>query len=344
MAKKTDTASFFTLRSDVLARRFQPIYLLQGEEPYYIDQLAEAIVDTALTEDQKDFNLAIYYGNEVNITDLIANCKQYPVFSDYKVIVLREAQNVASQPGHSKDLDQLRYYIENPAPTTILVICNKGGAIKSKDCVEAIKKTGNGVIMNSDKVRDRDLPSLITDYCSSEQCTITPKATSMMAEFIGSDLSRLFSELDKLKLLIGPDHQITPELIERNIGISKDYNNFELEDALAARNAPKAYRIIDYFEKNPKHNPTQVTVSTLFSFFSGVFLVQTCQDTSQASKSLFRVKKMREASRFYNYRQCFQIIGFLREMDTKSKGIGANTSDAMQYKLLRELVYKILHT
>lgn len=350
MAEKKDAVTYFSLRKDIEARKLQPIYLLQGEEPYYIDKLSELIVDTALQEDEKDFNLSIYYGTDADVREVISTCKQYPAFSEYKVVVLREAQNVAKQSGgRSKDLDLFKLYAENPLRSTILIVCNKDGAIKSKAFVDALKKHKTGVVFESNKVRrDSDLKQLINNYATSISCNIDMKSVTMLADFIGNDLSRLFSELDKLKLLVGDNKNITPELIERNIGISKDYNNFELEDALATKNATKAYRIIDYYEKNPKNNPVVVTVSMLFGFFSSVLLVRTCKDQSQqallaaaGTKSVFRLGKFKDAARYYSTQACVNIIGYLRECDVRSKGMGSRQDS---YALLRELVYKILHS
>lgn len=350
MAEKKEAVTYFSLRKDIEAKKLQPIYLLQGEEPYYIDKLSELIVDTALQEDEKDFNLSIYYGTDANVREVISTCKQYPAFSEYKVVVLREAQNVAKQSvGHSKDLDLFKLYAENPLRSTILIVCNKDGAIKSKPFVDALKKFKTGVVFDSNKIRrDSDLKQLINNYATSISCNIDMKSVTMLADFIGNDLSRLFSELDKLKLLVGDDKKITPELIERNIGISKDYNNFELEDALATKNATKAYRIIDYYEKNPKNNPVVVTVSMLFGFFSSVLLVRASKDQSQqallaaaGTKSVFRLGKFKDAARYYSTQACVNIIGYLRECDVRSKGMGSRQDS---YALLRELVYKILHS
>lgn len=350
MAEKKETVTYFSLRKEIEAGKFHPIYLLHGEEPYYIDQLSDLIVEKALREDERDFNLSIYYGSDADVREVISTCKQYPAFSQYKVVVLREAQNVNKQSGgRSKDLELLKLYAENPLRSTILIVCNKDGAIKAKPFVDALKKEHTGVVFSSDKVRnDRDLKSVITNYATSIGCNIDMKSVSMLADFIGNDLSRMFSELDKLKLLVAADNNITPELIERNIGISKDFNNFELEDALITRNAAKAYRIIDYFEKNPKNNPVVVTVSMLFGFFSGVLLVRASKDQSQAAllaaagtKSVWRLGKFKEAARYYSTQACVNIIGYLRECDVKSKGMGSRQD---QYALLKELIYKILHS
>ena len=347
MAVKRETITFTSLSRDIKSGTFRNIYVLQGEEPYFIDLLQQLIIDTALTEDQRDFNLTLYYGNTANVREVISACQQYPAFSQYKVVVVREAQLIPKQPGHKNDLDLFASYAEKPLPSTILVICHKGGALKSKPFTDALKSAKSGVVFSSNKVREgRDLETMIVNYAASLGCNIDSKATSMLADHIGTDISRQFSELDKLAIL-SEDKNITPLLIERNVGISKDFNNFELEDALAHHNAAKAFRIVDYFERNPKNNPTPQVIAMLYSFFSGTLIASTARDKSPenvmaltGASSSWRVRKFVDATRMYNTRSLIYIIGALRECDTRSKGIGSRQD---QYALLKELVYKILH-
>ena len=347
MAVKRETVTFTTLSKEIKGGKFRNIYVLQGEEPYYIDRLQQLIIDAALTEDQRDFNLSLYYGNTANVREVISACQQYPAFSQYKVVVVREAQLIPKQPGHKNDLDLLAAYAEKPLQSTILVICHKGETLKSKPFTEALKSAKTGVIFDSNKVREgRDLEGLIVNYANSLGCNIDTKATSMLADHIGTDIARMFSELDKLSILAA-DKNITPLLIEQNIGISKDFNNFELEDALGRRDAAKAFRIVDYFERNPKNNPSMVSVAMLFSFFSNVLLASTARDKTAegimaivGTRSQWRARKFIDATRMYNTRSLVNIIGYLRECDTRSKGIGSRQD---QYALLKELVYKILH-
>lgn len=347
MAVKRETVTFTTLNKEIKGGKFRNIYILQGEEPYYIDKLQQLIIDEALTEDQRDFNLSIYYGNTANVREVISACQQYPAFSDHKVVVVREAQLIPKQPGHKDDLDLFAAYAEKPLASTILVICHKGATLKSKRLTDVLKSNKNGVIFDSNKVREgRDLEGLIMNYAASLGCNIDTKATSMLADHIGTDIARLFSELDKL-LMLAEDKNITPTLIERNIGISKDFNNFELEEALSKRDAAKAFRIVDYFEHNPKNNPSMVSVAILFSFFSNVLLAATAHDKSPegimslvGTRSQWRARKYIEATRMYNTRSLVNVISYLRECDTRSKGINSRQD---QYALLKELVYKILH-
>jgi len=347
MAVKRETVTFTSLSTEVKSGKFRNIYVLQGEEPYFIDRLQQLIIDTALTEDQRDFNLSLYYGNTANVREVISACQQYPAFSQHKVVVVREAQLIPKQPGHKNDLDLFASYAEKPLSSTILVICHKGGALKSKPLTDALKLSKTGVVYSSNKVREgRDLETMIVSYANSLGCNIDNKATSMLADHIGTDISRQFSELDKLAILAS-DKNITPLLIERNVGISKDFNNFELEDALARRDAFKAFRIVDYFERNPKNNPTVQVIAMLFSFFSNTLIVSTSSDKSPeavmaftGASSTWRARKFIDATRMYNTRSLVNIIAFLRECDTRGKGIGSRQD---QYALLKELIYKILH-
>lgn len=347
MAIKRETVTFTQLTKEIKGGQFRNIYVLQGEEPYYIDRLQQMIIDTALTPDQRDFNLTLFYGNTANVREVISACRQYPAFSEHKVVVVREAQLIPKQPGHKDDLDMLASYAQKPLPSTILVICHKGATLKSKPFTDELKASKTGVIFDSNKVREgRDLYTLIGNYAASLGCNIDSKATSMLADHIGADIARLFSELDKLAML-ADDKNITPLLIEQNIGISKDFNNFELEEALSKRDAVKALRIVDYFERNPKNNPSMVSVAMLFSFFSNVLLTATARDKTPdgimalvGTRSQWRARKFLDAARMYGTRSLVNIIGYLRECDTRSKGIGSRQD---QYALLRELVYKILH-
>ena len=330
MAKKEDV-TFLGLLSSIKSKNFKPIYVLHGEESYYIDRLEEAIVQSALTPDEQDFNLNIIYGADINdIRNVISICKQYPAMAQYQVVVIREAQVVGklNNKGNANEL--------------------KGEAIKGKEFVDAVKKNNTGVIFRSDKLREgRPVELAAMEYIKSLGCTIDDKALSMIASNVGNDISRLYTEIDKLKILVSDNNRITPELIEKNIGISKDYNNFELEEALSKRNAKKAFEIINYYEKNPKSNPTVVTVSVLFSYFSKLLIYRTTSDKSQeglmaalATKSAYRIKKIGEASRYYSTAACVNIISWIRECDVKSKGIGSRQEGSA---LLRELIYKILN-
>ena len=349
MPPKKNDITYHALRNEIIAKQFRPIYILQGEEPYYIDLLADLIVDNALTEDERDFNLTMVYGMDADVKQVINACKRYPVMAQRQVVVLREAQGI-SKPGVSieKELNLFKFYAQKPLESTILVICFKGGNIKAPELLKELKAAQTGIVFTSNKVRDYEVPRLAVDYVRQLGCNIDEKSAAMLTDAVGTDLARLFGEIDKLKILVGADKRITPALIERNIGISKDYNNFELEEALATRNAKKAYEIINYYEKNPKANPTVVTVSVLFGYFSKILIYRTMAGKSQdellaalGTKSPWRVKKIGDASRYYTTAACVNIISWIRECDVKSKGMGSRQEASA---LLRELIYKILNS
>lgn len=352
MAAKKDSNSYLSLLGDIKAKKFAPIYVLHGEEGYYIDKLEQAIVENALQPHETDFNLNVIYGIDINdMRNVISMCRQYPAMAQYQVVVIREAQNVGkmNNKGNANEINMLKHYAEQPMNSTILVVCNKNGAIVGKEFVDSVKKNKSGIIFRSDKLREgRPMEQAAHEYIKSLGCTIDEKSLSMLASNVGNDISRLYTEIDKLKILVDEDKRITPELIEKNIGISKDYNNFELQEALGKHNAKKAFEIINYYEKNPKNNPTIVTVSMLFSFFSKLLLFRATKDRSQeglmaavGTSSIYRVKKFAEAAQFYTTPACVNIITYIRECDTKSKGIKSR-QDANA--LLRELIYKILNS
>lgn len=342
MATKKDTLSYIEICNDIANGKFQPIYVLMGEETYYIDKIEDLIVSKALTPDEREFNLTIAYGLDTDVRTLMNACKRYPIMSQYQVVIMREAQN-------NKELDLLRLYAEKPLESTILIVCHKHSNIKAPEFIKELKAKQTGVVFESKKISENSVGQIITDYVNSKGGKIDSKATAMLKDFVGTDLSRIFGEVDKLHLIL-PDNNkhITPEIIERNIGISKDFNNFELEDAIRNKNALKANQIINYFEKNPKSNPTVLTIGLLFSFFSNLLLARTAKVKTEqgimdaiGTKSPYRAKMFIEAMKYYSTAGCVNIIGYLREFDTKSKGINSRQNE---YQLLRELIYKILHS
>ena len=244
---------------------YSPIYFLMGEEDYYIDRISDYLVNHALTETEKEFNLTVLYGADTDIATVINAAKRYPMMSKYQVVVVKEAQ-------HLRNIEELTYYLQKPLASTILVFCYKHGALDRRKKITAeIEKAG--VLFESKKLKEAQLPGFISSYLKRKQVEIEPKASEMMAEFVGADLNRMAGELEKLIITLpAGQKRITPELIERNIGISKDYNNFELRNALIAKDVLKANQIVKYFEENPKNNPLQVTLAVLFNFFSNLIL------------------------------------------------------------------------
>ena len=326
---------------DLKNRNYKPIYYLMGEESYYIDKISEYISQTVLTDEEKEFNLTVMYGADTDIASIINAAKRYPMMSEYQVVIVKEAQNV-------KDMESLVYYVQKPLPSTILVICHKHGTLdKRKKLAATIEKVG--VLFESKKIKDTQLSGFITSFLKRKSVDIEPKAAEMMAEFVGTDLSRMAGELEKLVLTLpAGQKRITPEQIERNIGISKDYNNFELKNAIIARDVLKANKIIKYFDENPKTNPIQATLSVLFNFFSNLMLVYYAPDKSEQGiasmlglKSTWQAKEYLAAARVFSGVKVMQIIGEIRYCDAQSKGV--DNVSLKDGDLLRELIFKILH-
>lgn len=338
MAKET---TYEEIARELKNRIYKPVYYLMGEESYYIDRISEYIAQTVLNENEKEFNQTIVYGADTDIATVINAAKRYPMMSKYQVVIVKEAQNI-------KNIEELVYYLQKPLDSTILVLCHKHGTLdRRKKLAAEIEKVG--VLFESKKIKDAQLPGFISSYLKRRSVEIEPKASEMMAEFVGADLSRMAGELEKLIITLPRGQKrITPEQIERNIGISKDYNNFELRNALVAKDVFKANQIIKYFEENPKTNPLQMTLSVLFNFFSNLMLAYYAPDKSEQGianqlglKSSWQSKDYMVAMRKYSGVKVMQIIGEIRYCDVKSKGVGnPSLGDG---DLLRELVYKILH-
>lgn len=340
-ATKTDTAQGITypqLRQAIAAKRLMPVYLLHGEEGYYIDELTK-MFENLLPEEERDFNLYTLYGPESGVDTVMDVCQRMPMMAERQVVILKEAQAVRSDT-----LNRLHHYAERPNPSTVLVIACRGDKAKGKELLAAVKK--NGVIFESKKVSERNILPVISDLIKEKHMTVDPKSLSMLRDYIGTDLARLYNEIDKLSFILGRGAMITPEAIERNIGISKDYNNFEFLDAIINRNAAKAMAIVEYFKANPKNNPTVLTLTMLFNHFANLLIYHYTRDKSTAGymdalglKNQWQLRNYETAARNYNVRQTIEIISALRECDCRSKGIGSRQN---AYDLLRDLTFRIL--
>tara|TARA_R100001369_G_scaffold22674_1_gene41290 strand:+ start:46706 stop:47710 length:1005 start_codon:yes stop_codon:yes gene_type:complete len=318
----------------------KPIYFLMGEEPYYIDKIANYIEDHLMPEEEKSFNQMVMYGRDASVEEIISNAKRYPMMAERQVIVVKEAQDL------SRTIEKLEAYAENPQPTTTLVVCYKYKKIdKRKKLYKAVAKSG--VIFESKRLYENQVADWIQKTLKSNGYAISPKAAQMLVEFLGTDLSKIDNELQKLQLIAPKGTTISPELIEENIGISKDFNNFELRKALGIRDSLKVHRIINYFSQNTKDNPIVVTVSLLFGYFSQILQYHGLADKSKANvaKTLkinpYFVADYVTAARNYPMRKVSSIITYLRETDVKSKGVGA--SGVPPGDLLKELVVKIMN-
>lgn len=311
-----------------------------GEEPYYIDKISDFIEDTVLTEEERGFNQMVLYGRDVSIEDIVSNAKRYPMMAEYQVVIVKEAQDL------SRTIEKLAAYADQPQPTTILVINYKYKKIdKRKSLYKALKKTG--IIYESKKLYENQVSDWIRRVLSPKGYSITPKAAQMLVEFLGTDLSKINNELEKLQIILPKGSQITPEVIEENIGISKDYNNFELRKAIGERNTLKAHKIVNYFAENPKDNPMVVTVSLLFNFFSQLLHYHGLKDKSPRSVATalrinpYFVNEYVTSARNYPMRKVSAVIAVLREFDVKGKGVGANA--VPQGDLLKELLVRIFN-
>jgi len=318
----------------------KPIYFLMGEEAYYIDKISDYIEEHLLDEAEKGFNQMVLYGRDVTIDDIVSNAKRYPMMAERQVVIVKEAQDL------SRTIEQLAKYAANPQPSTVLVLNYKYKKIdKRKALYKTINKHG-GIVFESKKMYENQVADWIRRVLAGQDYNISPKAAQMLVEFLGTDLSKIDNELKKLKIVLPAGTQITPEHIEENIGISKDYNNFELRKAVGSRNAIKAHQIAKYFAENPKDNPIVVSVALLFGFFSQLLHLHGMSDKNPRSVASalkvnpYFVNEYLDAARNYPMKKVSYIIGVLRETDVKSKGVGANAIP--QGDLLKELLVKIL--
>ena len=326
--------------SDIKNGEIKPIYFLMGEEPYYIDKISEYIEKNVLSEEEKGFNQMVLYGRDVTIDDIVDNAKRFPMMAERQVVIVKEAQELF------RTIENLIAYVKQPQPTTVLVLCYKYKKIdKRKALYKEIKK--KGVVYESKKLYENHVVDWIRKVLAGKKYKIDTKATLMLVEFLGTDLSKISNELNKLMLVLPKETTITPDAIEENIGISKDFNNFELRKAIGDRDVLKSNRIINHFAQNQKANPLVMTISLLNSFFTQLLIYHSLKDKSKnsVSKSLgvhpFFVSDYTNAARNYPMRKVSQVIGLLREADVKSKGVGANALPVGD--ILKELIFKIIH-
>ena len=331
---------FQQIMANLKNRQYKPIYFLMGEETYYIDAITNYIVDNVLTEEEKGFNQTIYYGKDVDAATIVMAARRYPMMSQHQVVVVKEAQ-------YLDKIEDLQHYATSPLNSTILVINYKYKTLdKRKKLASTLKKSN--CIFEFKKLYDNQVSAWITGYLKEQGLSIDMKASSLLADSLGTDLSKIVKELDKLKVAIGQSvSNITSEHIEKNIGLSKDYNSFELQKALVNKDILKANKIIKVFAKNPKDHPIQATISVLFNYFSKLMVYYYLADKGKANvaKELainpYFVQDYVSGARNYSGRKVVAIISILREFDMKSKGFGnvsANTGD-----LLKEMIFKILH-
>lgn len=337
MAKYT----YETIMSELKGGTFRPVYYLMGEEGYFTDRITDYIMENALNEFERDFNMTVYYGLDTDIDTIVTAAKRFPMMAERQVIVVKEAQML-------KNIDSLLYYLQTPQPTTVLVFAHKNGALdKRKKVATELERTG--VVLDSKKLRDDQLPAFITGYLREKGLVADNKSVLMMRESIGADLSRIAGEIDKLAIALPQGSMsITPDLVEEHIGISKEYNNFELQNALVNKDILKANKIIQYFARNPKKNPIQMTLALLFSFFSNVMMSYYAPDKSERGvaeflglRSSWGVGDYIKAMKNYRAMHVMEILHLIRLADAQSKG--AEGTQLPDGEIMRELLYKILH-
>lgn len=342
MAEKRNVATYEGIMKDLKNRNFKPVYLLMGDESYYIDKIADYIADNVLQPEERDFNQMILYGLDTTPVQVTDAAHAFPMMAEHQVIIVREAQLM-------KNIEALEKYMAKPVPSTILVICYKKEAPKSKNgwVGEAEK---NGVFFESKKLRDYQLSSFVNSYLKQKGVDIEPKACAMITESIGADLARISSELDKLFITLPKGHtRIVPEFVEEQIGISKDFNVFELRNAIATKDVLKANRIVKYFDKNPKAGNLHSIVPQLFTFFQNLMSAYYCpnkqRDEDLAAwlglRSAWAAREYMGALRLYNATKTMYIIQKLRTIAAKSNGL--DNRSASEGELMQELIYFILH-
>lgn len=333
--------------SDIKQRKFKPIYFLHGEESYYIDLIADTLEKEVLTEAERGFNQTILYGKDTDMLTILSTAKRYPMMSDYQVVIVKEAQNIKFGKTEGKEQDPFAAYVDNPLKSTVLVFCHKYGSLdKRLKIAKAIEK--HGVLYESKKLYDNQISEWVTRFVESKGYKIEAKASAMVAEYLGNDLTKVANELEKVLINITDKKSISIDDIEKNIGISKEFNSFEFNSAIGKRDILKANRIVDYFAANKKENPMVMIVGNLNSYFSKVFTYHFLQDkskpnvASQLKINPFFVQEYEQAARIYNLDKTCQIISLLREYDLKSKGV-ESTGNTEEGELLKEMVWKILH-
>jgi DNA polymerase-3 subunit delta len=332
---------------DIKNKKYKPVYLLHGEEPYYIDLISNFVEHQLLSDAEKGFNQTVLYGKDTDVMTVLGASKRYPMMADYQVVLVKEAQDMkwGNDDADKKGINPLLNYLENPLLGTILVFCYKYGKFdKRKKTYKAIEKSG--LIFESTALYENKIPAWIEGFLQEKGHKINPQASLLLSEYLGNDLSKIANELEKLLLNVSTGQEITLKHIHDNIGISKEYNVFELQSALGRKDVFKANQVVNYFEANPKANPMVLVLGNLNTFFTRVLAYHYVKDKTPQNLAReiginpFFIKDYEQAARNYNYAKAMQIIGYLREYDLKSKGVNSTGGDG---GLMKELIFKILH-
>jgi len=335
---------FAPLLKAVRGKDFAPIYLLHGEEPWFIDQVEAAIEANALQEHERAFNQTIAYGKDTEYLHIVDAAKRYPMMAERQLVILREAQDMRS-------LKQLEAYAANPSPTTVLVICHKHKKLNGNFTItKNIKK--NGVVFEAKGLYENKIPAWISNYLKDKKYGIESDAASLLGEFLGTSLSKISNELDKLIINLAPGTRITARIVEDQVGVSKDYNVFELQKAIGHHDVVKATRILNYFKANPKAGPMPMVTGSLYNYFSKVFRLKEMQRKRAAKQDIMKALGLRfdfflqdyaTTARNFSEPGIRHVFSLLREYDLKSKGVGSNLAGKQEHELLKELVWKMMH-
>ena len=334
--------TFDQIISSLKKKEYKPVYFLYGKESYYIDAISDYIEENVLTESEKSFNFTVLYGKDTDHLTVVDNARRYPMMSQHQVVILKEAQEM-------KTLKELKTYVEKPLDSTVLVICHKHKAFNiNTKFGQSLKK--NALVFQSKKLYDNQVPDWIKNYLQKKQLQISGEGTELLAEYLGSDLSKVANELEKLAINLPKGTSVTPQHIEENIGISKEYNVFELQKALGTRDVLKANRIVKYFTANPKSSPLPVLIGSLYNYFSKIYMMHFLKNSSDQEvqsalglRSAFFLREYKAAARVYSPQRAEWVISVLREFDLKSKGVDYNSTGKPEGELLKEMVWRILH-
>jgi DNA polymerase-3 subunit delta len=339
---------YLRILRDIELKNLKPVYFLMGEESYFIDEITNTLEDKVLDEASKAFCQTIVYGRDVNMDQVVNNAKGFPMMGDKQVLIVKESQDMKEWKSRKKDAEETEFksilaYLQNPTPSTILVFNYKGKFDKRKKIYKLFEK--QGVVFESERIKDYKLSDWIEKYVVSKGFKINHTAAQLLADYLGSDLSKVVNAVNKLSIVLHGKGEITPELIEQNIGISKDYNVFELTNALGQKDILKSNRIIAYFEANPKSNPIQLVLPMMYSYFSRLAAFMAIPDKRMAASELginpYALNEFKAAAANYSPQKVERIISYLRETDKKSKGVDNVSADSGE--LMKELVFKILH-
>lgn len=334
--------SFNELKSDFKKKNYQAVYFLHGLENYFIDEITQIIEKNVLSESEKAFNQTILYGKEVDHLAVVDSARRYPMMASHQVVIIKEAQEM-------KSLKELKTYIEKPLDSTILAICYKHKKFNFNSAFGKALKA-NAVVFHSKPLYDNQIPDWIQSWLKVRKLNISPEAAVLLGEYLGTELSKLNNELEKLALNLPQGTEVTAKLIEENIGISKDYNVFELQRALGQRDILKANRIVRYFASNPKKNPLPVVIGSLYNYFSKIYMYHYAKNLPEKEllsilqlRSAYFLKEYRASARFYNINRIKKAISTLRAFDLKSKGVEYNNTGKPDGELLKEMVWHLLH-